>query len=427
MWRTSSLIHGNDAQRKAVEEMGLDYTDGDVVHGLQTQLGIKITHALSPTGKSQIESIGRLVQDLMWLDRGYCGREQKNDLPDAVKRQKYEVEKKTGATHPSKYFYSFAQWEERLHQIFSEYNAKRQQGDWLNNESPDEAFEKYQNREDPPIAFDARCAHILARQVMIRPLKQDHTYRFEIGREKFCYFDARLMAVAAGTRLMGHFDPELPDSITITDLNRQNPICVPRSIRTGNTDDPETQKELGKKTACASYLRARFHTLEAKHKPIVRTPIVSDDTAALGEHITTERAAAAVEEKRAAKTRRAAAKVNLHLSPVARRNAETPDAIKNLEQFLNSTDDEPDAGPGAPSKTYVLTSPPVAVNLSKLRAQFWGLWNRVEKLKPGISRHAITHKALGYGRPVSEMNEQELSRVMQVLSAVARDAKGKIE
>ncbi len=338
MWRTSSLIHGNDAKRKTVEDLGLEYTDGDVVHGLQTQLGIKITHALSPTGKSQIESIGRLVQDLMWLDRGYCGREQKNDLPDTIKRQRYEVEKKTDPTHPSKYFYSFGQWEERLHQIFTEYNAKRQQGDWLSNESPDEAFEKYQNREDPPIAFDARCAHLLARQVAIRTLKDDHTIRFE-GGGKFCYFDERLMQLPARARVMTHFDPDLPETITITDLNRQNPITVPRSNRTGYTDDPDTQKELGKKTACASYLRARFRTLEAKHKQIVRTPVVSDETAELGAHIEGQRVAIATEQKRLAKTRRAAAKVNLHLSPAARRNAETPEAIKDLEQFLKGNEE----------------------------------------------------------------------------------------
>ncbi len=332
LWKSSSLIHGNDAKRKVIESAGLEYTDGDVIHGLQTQLGIKITHAISPTGKTQIESIFRLIQDYLWADKGYCGRDQRKDLPDAVKRQKYLVE--TRQVHPSQYFYNAEQLEERMHQVFSQYNATRQQGTWLNNESPDEAFEKYQNREDPPIAFDARCRHLLACQVSIRSLKSDHSIRFQIGREEFCYFGKPLMAIAAGTRLMVHFDPELAEFITITDMQRQNPFTIPRSTRTYTTDDPVTQNELGKKSACASYLRARFRTLEAKHKPIVRTPIVETATAELGAQIASQRAALVTEKKHVEKTRRAAAKVNLHLTPAARRNAETPEALKSLEQFL---------------------------------------------------------------------------------------------
>jgi hypothetical protein len=337
LWKSASLIHGNDAKRKAAEDQGLEYTDGDVIHGLQTQLGIKITHAISPTGKTQIESIFRIVQDLLRGDRGWTGRDQRKDLPDKIKKQKYLVE--TRQAHPSEFFYSFGQMEERLHQVFTQYNASRQQGDWLHNESPDEAFEKYQNLEDPPIVFDARCRHLLACQVAIRSLKSDHTIRFEIGREKFCYFSQPLMELAAGSRVMVHFDPELPEFITVTDLQRQNPISIPRSARTYNTDDPVTQKELGKKGECAAYLRARFRTLEAKHKPVVRTPVVSVATAELGAQIEGQRAALVMEQKRVAKTSRAAAKVNLHLTPAARRNVETPAALKDLEQFLEG--DEP--------------------------------------------------------------------------------------
>jgi len=337
MWRSARLIHGNDAQRKAVEDAGLEYTHGDVIHGLQTQLGLKITHAITPTGKTQIESIFRLMQDYLWGDKGYCGRDQRTDLPDKIKRQKYQVEHRQA--HPSEFFYSFPQLEERLHQVFTQYNAAPQDGDWLKNESPDEAFEKYQNREDPPIAFDARCRHLLACQVSIRHLKTDHTIRFEIGREKFCYFSPPLMALPAGARVMIHFDPELPECITVTDLNRQNPITIPRSLRTYTTDDPVTQNELGKKSACASYLRARFRTLEAKYKIMVRTPLVSADTAELGAQIESQRAELAAQKKEAGKTQRLAAKAGVRLSPVARRAAETPAALKSLTEFLNG--DEP--------------------------------------------------------------------------------------
>ena len=425
MWKSASLIHGNDAKRKATEAQGLEYTDGDVVHGLQTQLGIKITHAISPTGKTQIESIFRLMQDYLWPDKGYCGRDQRKDLPDKIKRQKYQVE--TRQAHPSEFFYSFEQLEQRMHQVFTQYNATPQQGDWLKNESPDEAFEKYQNREDPPIAFDARCQHLLACQVAIRALKSDHTIRFEIGREKFCYFSQPLMEMPAGARIMVHFDPDLPEVITVTDLQRQNPISIPRSARTYTTADPVTQNELGKKSACASYLRARFRTLEAKHKPVVRRPIVSPATAELGAQIESQRAALVTEEKRVARTRRAAAKIDLHLTPAARRNAETPAALEALERFLNADEsDESVESPKLAGKPYVLTAPP-ATSLPALHAQFWGLWNRVEKLTPGLNRHAITHKALGYVRPVKEMSAEEIGRVMQVLSAIARDAQGKTE
>lgn len=55
---------------------------------------------------------------------------------------------------------------------------------------------------------------------------------------------------------------------------------------------------------------------------------------------------------------------------------------------------------------------------------YWQLWTRLHKLKPKLSRHALTKRALGYSPRVDKMTEGELTQVCAVFSAIIRDAGG---
>jgi hypothetical protein len=90
-------------------------------------------------------------------------------------------------------------------------------------------------------------------------------------------------------------------------------------------------------------------------------------------------------------------------------------------QLLRET--APDA-PAAPEtkqpKTYVLHPSPGAKATSSI---YWALWGKVEKIKPGISRHALTQKTLGSHPKPQEMTPAQLAKMIEVFSAIIRDAK----
>ncbi len=74
----------------------------------------------------------------------------------------------------------------------------------------------------------------------------------------------------------------------------------------------------------------------------------------------------------------------------------------------------------APVKTYVLKSPPLSASIPQLCATYWKLAKQVEAL--GVSRHALTQKALGGHPKVSEMSAEQLGKILTVFSAIIRDA-----
>jgi hypothetical protein len=94
IWESSSLIKGRDPAP-------FEFTE--VMQGLR-EFGIKFIHSIRPRSKT-VERIGGLVQDLMEAEPGYCGRNERVDAPETLRKQMAEVEARK--VHPSKYFYSY--------------------------------------------------------------------------------------------------------------------------------------------------------------------------------------------------------------------------------------------------------------------------------------------------------------------------------
>ena len=95
-----------------------------MVQGLR-EFGIRFIHSIRPRSKT-VERIGGLVQDLMEAEPGYCGRNERVDAPESLRKQMAEVEARK--VHPSRYFYSYDDWNRRFGEIVDEYNAARQEG-----------------------------------------------------------------------------------------------------------------------------------------------------------------------------------------------------------------------------------------------------------------------------------------------------------
>src|SRR5690606_9905887 len=111
-----------------------------------------------------VERVGGLLQDLMHGLRGYCGRDERRDCPQATKQAMDEV-KARQVNHPGELFFSFEEWNTELARLIDQYNATSQDGQVLAGLSPDEAFEKNWPHNDPPSRIDANCWHLVAHYV----------------------------------------------------------------------------------------------------------------------------------------------------------------------------------------------------------------------------------------------------------------------
>ncbi len=274
IWKSSSLIKGRDPAP-------FEFTE--VVQGLR-EFGIKFIHSIRPRSKT-VERIGGLVQDLMEAEPGYCGRNERVDAPETLRKQMAEVEARK--VHPSKYFYSYEDWHRRFGEIVNQYNAAPQQGRILAGMSPDEALAKLADADDPPMQFSAGLRYLLAHDK--RPAKVTlNGITFQVGKQKFNYRGNEI-AHLVGQEVLAWFDPENPETLVVTGMQRRNPICVARSKEVSALEcvtDPDSGRlaqELRRVAGQGSYMKARFTAVKSKFPMPQRLALADADTEQLGQ------------------------------------------------------------------------------------------------------------------------------------------------
>lgn len=423
IWMSSKLIKGNAIGRE-MRSNGEPFSWPECEHGL-SEFGVKFIHAIRPRSKIVERVIGAL-QSLMEGEPGYCGREERKDRPEQLAKQMYTVEH---GEDPSKWFYSFAQWEERLHALCEKYNAERQCGEILAGRSPNTAFEECQDTGNPPEKFGADCRYLLAHQ-KITKVVGNNGITLQFGEEKFVYRDAQTGPLR-GQTVLCWFDPDASDHLVITDINRKNPISVERAekVQPFDTDSEKFRHEIGKAQAHSSHARARYRVLRVAFREEHRRVVPDRATRELGEQIEQQRTARTAAQKEHESLHRKAARLHEALGmPTALVPRDvTPEYVQGLEDMrdagrpaMEEPEQESAPAPASSKKVYVLDAPSVSVSLPQLRAIFWKLWRQVEVARPNLKRHAITSKALGYVKKVTEMDAEELQRVSSVFAAILR-------
>jgi hypothetical protein len=280
IWESSSLLKGRDPAP-------FEFTE--VVQGLR-EFGIKFIHSIRPRSKT-VERVGGLLQDLMEAEPGYCGREERKDAPESLRKEMGAVAARID--HPSKYFFSYEQWNDRLGQIIARYNSEPQQGRILGGLSPDDALLKFADREDPPMQFSSKVRFLLAHDKRPAPVTLNGV-TMRVGKKKFNYRGAEI-AHLVGKDVLAWFDPENPESIVVTDMNRRNPICVKRSQEPDALEcltDPDGEtlaREMQRIEGQASYMKARFNVLKSKLPLPQRQTLVDAQTLELGQRIEEQR------------------------------------------------------------------------------------------------------------------------------------------
>jgi hypothetical protein len=282
IWKSATLLKGStDA---------LGFTE--ISQGLR-EFGITFKHAIRPRTKV-VERIGGLFQDTAEDVPGYCGRMEMKDAPESLRKQMAEVMARK--VHPSKYFYSLDQWNQRIGQLAERYNAEPQQGHILAGLSPDQAFEAHMNPKNPPMQFSAGLRYLLAHDKRLARVTTNGV-TIQVGKQKFNY-RGKEIAHLVGREVLAWFDPENPETIVITNTDRTNPICVTRSENPNALESlicPESGtlgRELARIEHQASYMKTRFTVLKTKH-PLPQRQLLASaqaaDAVALGDQIAAQK------------------------------------------------------------------------------------------------------------------------------------------
>jgi hypothetical protein len=406
IWKESKLIHGSTA---------LPW--GEVEYGLE-RLGTRFIHAIHARSKP-VERVGGAIQAHMENLPGYCGREERHDCPEHTRKAKLMVER---GGNPEGVFFSFAQWEAEFARVCERYNAEVQNGDIIRDLSPDQALERLRDPNDAPRKFGPDTRWLLANHKSDKKVTTNGiTLRF--GRKTYVYRSA-VTSELQHQIVRCYWNPDTPEMLTITDLADQNPRCVPlsRDVHPLQIDDRYLE-EAEKAEAHNEFPKVLYRTLKAKFNHATRPNLLDGDTAERGREINRVQTDFAAEQKHVSSARRYARKIGIRISDEAAARPESTDELRRLNTFLSEEDEAPT--PTTPGKTYVLDTSPAVANLPQLRTQLFAVWNQVQTLKPGLNRHAITCKALGYNKSVPDMTREEIARCMEVFSSILRDAKKK--
>jgi len=166
------------------------------------------------------------------------------------------------------------------------------------------------------------------------------TLRF--GKQNFTYRNAETGKLR-GQRVLTWFNPELPDLLAVTDMNRENCFTVERAEDVPAMEAPEDilQREMGRVNAHNGYARQRYRTLARLANLNPRPTIMDFDTAKLGCDMTEQQEEILVERKTRAKRVRAGRAVMSDLGFAPRHGDDlSPEQIeatqriqKQLQQF----------------------------------------------------------------------------------------------
>ena len=328
IWKSATLLKGRTEPFSFVE----------ISQGLR-EFGITFKHAIRPRTKV-VERIGGMFQAIAEAEPGYCGRDERRDAPESLRKQMAEVEARK--VHPSKYFYSLDQWNRRIGQLVNQYNAEPQQGHILAGMSPEQAFETHMNQNNPPMQFSAGLRYLLANDKS-RARVTLNGVTIQVGKTKFNYRGQEI-AHLVGREVLAWFDPENPETIVVTNPDRKNPICVARSENPNALESliaPESGtlgRELSRIEGQASHMKTRFNVIKAKFPLPQRQLLVDANTDLLGHRINKLKSdaveKATIQKRQRGQAQRFAQRTGIAMPERALENLPPEDA-RFLSEFLS--------------------------------------------------------------------------------------------
>jgi hypothetical protein len=257
------------------------------------------------------------------------GTDPFHDRFERVQKLKLQVENRK--LEPAGRFLSAEQWLDALDTLCEQYNATEQQGKLLAGMSPDQAWHHLANAADPQIKFDASCRYLLAHHRRLsRVTKNGIILKF--GKNSFAYRNEQTGRLI-GQDILAWFNPEAPEVISVTDLDRQNPFAVPLSPEIPAIDaTPEQMRSAVEPIAAhQSHARAYYRTLKNKFERPFRANLVAPQITELGQTFDRQQTAVQEQTRAAASLERRADKLGVNVSRSDPRREEIIDAVEGLE------------------------------------------------------------------------------------------------
>lgn len=279
IWKNSRLLTGDQHGTElplAVTEEGL-------------REFVRFRHAKTARAKV-IERIIGLIQNESEALPGYVGR---NEITDRYERiQEKLAQARLGKIPYQSFLLSKENWVRQLEQIFDRYNEETQTGK-LAGRSPLATWEKFFNYSDPLMKLPVHLRYLLANHR--KPLRVTRNGIRLNCKGKSYWFRNEATGQFVGQDVLAWFqtEEEVPVSITITDLKRNNPIEVPREIQplSMTADDETLNMASAQADSHNAYAKTLYRVIQPRftRQGMFRQIFADERAVATGQAITADR------------------------------------------------------------------------------------------------------------------------------------------
>jgi hypothetical protein len=278
IWKDAKILTG---------EKTLPFEGPEVERGL-CEFGLVFQHAIRARSKP-VERVAGALQNLMEGEPGYAGRDERHDGFEDFQRAKLAVESRK--LDPRKKFHSAEEWKARLDSLCERYNADPREGKMTGGFSPEQAYELFKDKQDPPAKLYETTRYLLAHHK--RPIRVTvNGITLHFGKQAYNYRNEETGKLR-GQMVLAWFNPDAPDVLAVTDMKRENLFCVEKSQQVPALDAPEEvlAKELQRADSHMRHARTLYSVIKSKHKQTFRPNLVDRDTVERGQAIESGRRA----------------------------------------------------------------------------------------------------------------------------------------
>lgn len=260
------LLEGGHWQSNRVRGHKTDLLDDDRIGGLES-LGLKVWRSYDPRSKGMLEGAFNQLQFAMDAFPGYAGRDQRKELPEAVKKQLALCNpnlKRGPSHHPREFFPHISQLADHVQAVMEKANHERQDGQILRGESPLELWAAHA----PQLAAIPDSAKWLYRSAMSLVQVTRNGVRVTQGsgpKQQVYYYDApELLTSRQGMKVAVYWNDHNPDADAAIVLNGTF-LGMAKRVQPLNrftATDAELTAEAQRKAAALQFARTEMRALQ---------------------------------------------------------------------------------------------------------------------------------------------------------------------
>ena len=271
------LLEGGHWQSNRVRGHKTELLDDDRIGGLES-LGLKVWRSYDPRSKGMLEGAFNQLQFAMDAFPGYAGRDQRQQLPEAVKKQLALCNpnlKKGPTHHPREFFPHISQLADHVQATMEKFNHERQEGQILRGESPLELWAAHA----PQLTAIPDSAKWLYRSAMSLVQVTRNGVRVTQGsgaKQQVYYYDApELLTSRQGMKAAVYWNDHNPDADAAIVLNGTFLGMAKRvqALNRFTATDSELAAEAQRKAAGLHFARTEMRALQPElarnHKNLI--------------------------------------------------------------------------------------------------------------------------------------------------------------